>query len=139
MNSYKEKNILLARDDVGKPKPSTKDLPTAGHSYGVKNRQEEFGVGKLTSSWHLPAITLAKKGELDFKKLNKMGVPNKIIKPYQVREFRQNLGEIRILKKQSYPVGRSSSTQHFNTVEQVVNPDPAAAASIKAFGKQNRA
>ena len=66
MNTFKEKNPLLARDDVGKAKPTTKDLPTYGHSYGVKNRQEEFGVGKLTSSWHLPAISIAKKGELDY-------------------------------------------------------------------------
>lgn len=45
-----------------------------------------------------------------------MGVPNKIIKPYQVRDFRQKLGEIRIIKKQGYPVGRSNSSVQFNTV-----------------------
>ena len=64
--NFKEKNPLLARDDVGKPKPTTKDLPVESHSYGVKNKREEFGVDKLTSSWHLPAISQAKIGEKDY-------------------------------------------------------------------------
>jgi len=46
---WKEKNILLCRDDVGRAKPSTFNLPSDTHCYGVKAKQEEFGVGKLTS------------------------------------------------------------------------------------------
>ena len=63
---FKERNPLLARDDVGKAKPTTKDLPIEGHIYGVKNKKEEYGVGKLTSSWHLPEISQAKIGEKDY-------------------------------------------------------------------------
>ena len=79
---WKEKNPLLTRDDVGKAKPSTHDLPLNAHAYGVKNKIEEYGVGKLTSSWHLPEIRKNITTEKDYQKLNRMGVNAKIIKPY---------------------------------------------------------
>ena len=85
---WKEKNPLLTRDDVGRAKPSTHDLPQDTHAYGVKNKKEEYGVGALTSSWHLPDIKKSNTSERDYQRLNKMGVNAKIIKPNQVREFR---------------------------------------------------
>ena len=79
---WKEKNPLLTKDAVGRPKPTTHDLPYGSHAYGVKNKAEEFGVGKLTSSWHLPEISIGKATDPDYQKLNRMGAQAKIIKPY---------------------------------------------------------
>lgn len=124
---WKEKNPLLTRDDVGKAKPSTHDLPMDQHAYGVPNKKEEFGVGKLTTSWHLPELRTQKPSERDYQKLNKMGINAKIIKPYQVREFRMNHEDVRRVKKNSQP-GRVHSLRQFETAP--VDPDPTKAASI---------
>ena len=78
---FKEKNPLLTRDDVGRSKPTTHDLPSEGHAYGIKLKREEFGVAKLTSEWHLPEIPRNKIGDKDYQKLNKMGVEAKIARP----------------------------------------------------------
>ena len=51
----KEKNVLLTRDDVGRAKPHTYNLPTDGFVYGVANKREAFGAGKLTSEWQVAA------------------------------------------------------------------------------------
>ena len=39
-------NILLKKDDVGLPKPSTRVLPTFGHSYGLPGARDPEGVAK---------------------------------------------------------------------------------------------
>ena len=38
-------NYLLIKDDVGKSKPSVRQLPQDGHSYGYKCRPDKEGVG----------------------------------------------------------------------------------------------
>lgn len=37
-------NILLQKDDVGMPKPSVRDLPIFGHSYGLPGARDPEGV-----------------------------------------------------------------------------------------------
>ena len=37
----KRTNVLLVKDDVGKPKPCTKDLPSAEFAFGKGNRFDE--------------------------------------------------------------------------------------------------
>ena len=39
-------NILLKKDDVGLPKPTTRDLPIFGHSYGLPGARDPEGVAK---------------------------------------------------------------------------------------------
>ena len=39
-------NILLKKDDVGLSKPSTRELPQFGHSYGLPGSRDPEGVGK---------------------------------------------------------------------------------------------
>ena len=36
----KKTNVLLAKDDVGKPKPCTVKLPADGHAYGKPDKKE---------------------------------------------------------------------------------------------------
>ena len=38
-------NYLLARDDVGKGKPSTRNLPGEMHSFGYRTKPDAVGVG----------------------------------------------------------------------------------------------
>ena len=42
----KNNNILLKKDDVGMPKPATRDLPEFGHSYGLPGARDPEGVGQ---------------------------------------------------------------------------------------------
>ena len=66
-----------------------------------------------------------------------MGAEAKVIKPYQVRPFREGL-DVRVIKKPTdRALGRVSSLRSFQT--QVVNPDPAVAAKMNIYGKANRA
>ena len=37
-------NYLLAKDDVGKAKPTTRTLPGYGHTFGYKEKPDEVGV-----------------------------------------------------------------------------------------------
>lgn len=39
-------NLLLVKDDVGKAKPTVRDLPYKGHTYGLPGPMDEEGVGK---------------------------------------------------------------------------------------------
>ena len=38
-------NYLLAKDDVGRSKPTTRDLPHSSHAFGYANRPDAVGVG----------------------------------------------------------------------------------------------
>ena len=46
MSIRQNQNILLKKDDVGLPKPSTRDLPIFGHSYGLPGARDPEGVAK---------------------------------------------------------------------------------------------
>ena len=45
------KNILLKKDDVGMPKPSTRMLPEFGHSYGLPGARDSEGVARCKYSF----------------------------------------------------------------------------------------
>ena len=49
----KEKNTLLVRGDIGKPKPFTHILPVESHAYGMPLKRETHGAAKLTSEWEV--------------------------------------------------------------------------------------
>ena len=42
----KPSNYLLSKDDVGKSKPSTRDLPESGHFYGKADIKDQEGVAQ---------------------------------------------------------------------------------------------
>lgn len=74
MTTVREKNILLCRDDVGRAKPHTHDLPESSFTYGVANKKEEHGAGKLTTFWQIHSSNYEdhKYGNKDFRKLNRL-------------------------------------------------------------------
>ena len=45
------KNVLLVKDDVGKPKACVRTLPNQDHAYGYKAKPDPEGAGALLSSW----------------------------------------------------------------------------------------
>lgn len=38
-------NVLLLKDDIGKSKRSTRDLPKEGHTFGLQGPRDPCGVG----------------------------------------------------------------------------------------------
>lgn len=108
-------NVLLVKDDVGKPKKCVRDLPTGDHSYGSKLRKDVEGAGAVISSWQLHKPTSENITEKDFKRLNKLSLNNKLITPKQVSEFVKN-NDIRIKdKRQKYEKEQSltMATEYF--------------------------
>ncbi len=75
------KNQLLVKDDVGRSKPITRDMPPEGFTFGKPDRKDPEGAGIVTQSWKAHEQSRAKESERDFKKLNKLGIKNKALDP----------------------------------------------------------
>jgi hypothetical protein len=39
------------KDDIGKCKPATRDLPPDGFAFGRPDKKDQEGAGVITSSW----------------------------------------------------------------------------------------
>ena len=87
LNSYQQ-NILLLKDDVGRPKPSTRRLPGNDFTFGKPEIRDPEDAGKGKSiQVHIPFLTFMpfkvasywqyskesdlRKQDKDFKRLNK--------------------------------------------------------------------
>jgi len=72
------KNPLLARDDVGKSRPSCYDLPADGFAYGRPDNPDFEGAREVTMQWvsHTPRPRVADSAQ-DFRKLNKLAINDK--------------------------------------------------------------
>lgn len=84
----KSGNTLLVKDDIGKPKPSTRKLPGESFTYGKPNPLDDEGARKLISSWNEHTVSRTLPSDRDFKKLNAMSVTQGCTKAPQVRNFR---------------------------------------------------
>ena len=75
MDRLTRPNILLARDDVGKPKPCTIKLPPQSFVYGKPEYKKEAGSGNVIFGDFTESLQPKKsqviKPTVDFKKLNK--------------------------------------------------------------------
>jgi hypothetical protein len=71
-------NYMLVKDDVGKSKPSSRDLPKFGFTYGMPPPANEEGVGALTSQWKFHNHSKGGRPDKDFKKLNKASTMNRV-------------------------------------------------------------
>ena len=47
----KASNYLLVKDDVGKAKPSTRNLPNEGFSFGKPDNKTQEPASVITTSW----------------------------------------------------------------------------------------
>lgn len=84
-----KRNFLLVKDDVGRAKPATRDLPPDGFTFGRADRRDQENAGVITSSWKMHEQSKPRDPERDFKRLNKMGLRNGITDAKDVKEFRQ--------------------------------------------------
>ena len=74
-----KKNVLLAKDDVGKSKPTTRELPPDGFSYGKPDKKDQESAGVITQSWKAHEQSKPNDPPRDFKKLNKIGLKNGVV------------------------------------------------------------
>ena len=99
-------NCLLTKDDIGKAKPSARDLPQGGFTFGKADPKEQFPVGILTSSWNFHAKSSKKISDKDFQRLNKVAIKEKAHTSQRQYELRKMV-DIRIMQAQgtqNYPI-----------------------------------
>ena len=108
-------NILLVKDDVGKPKKCVRNLPNGDFSYGSKPKKDSEGAGAILSSWQIHKPTSDEEAEKDFKRLNKMSLNNKLITPKQVSEFVKQT-DVRVKDKRNTQDGRHCFTKSFSNI-----------------------
>lgn len=84
-----KKNQLLVKDDVGRAKPATRDLPPEGFTFGKADRRDSENAGVVTSSWKMHEQSKPRDPERDFKKLNKMGLRDGVVDARTLKEFRE--------------------------------------------------
>ena len=83
------KNILLQKDDVGRPKSTTRNLPPPNHTYGKSEARDKEGVGHLTTVWKYHNSSNLGKNDRDFKKLNRMSLQYKATDSHKMYNFRK--------------------------------------------------
>lgn len=109
------KNFLLVKNEIGRGKKSTRDLPDENYFYGSKQRKDREGAGAVISSWQEHKPTAVVQTEKDFRKLNRMSLNQKLITAKQVSEFVKNsdvmLNDRR--RKRSSSGSRSVSNDYF--------------------------
>lgn len=126
---YREKNPLLVKNDIGKSKPFTHDLPSDDHVYGKELKRETYGAGALTSDWQLSKPNYRTETHRDFQKLNKVSLRCGVTSPKDVKQFRMNT-DIRIKKK----FGKPTNLSALNTIASAQDLSPAK----KPYGRPNR-
>jgi hypothetical protein len=67
-------NILLVKDDIGKPKPNTYQLPNPPMGYGKGDKVKQAGAGVICQSWQIHEKSIQSKLTIpiNFRKVNKM-------------------------------------------------------------------
>ena len=85
------KNYLVLKDDVGKAKPSTRDLPGPAFAYGKTEKAKQEGAGVITTSWlyHKSKMNDQMHNPRDFKKLNKFAVVGGMVTSKDNYQFRK--------------------------------------------------
>jgi Domain of unknown function (DUF4483) len=63
-------NFLLLKDDVGKPKPPTRKLPSSEFIFGKKTPKDLEDAGQIMSSWHEHRKSLRTSHEKDYRLVN---------------------------------------------------------------------
>ena len=84
-------NYLVLKDDVGKAKPTTRDLPPSTFAYGKTDKTKQEGAGVITTSWlfHKSKGTSMSSNPRDFKKLNKFAVVGGMVTSKDNYKFRK--------------------------------------------------
>ncbi|CAI2376812.1 unnamed protein product [Moneuplotes crassus] len=70
---WKGSNPLLSKDDVGKSKPCSYQLPQDGFAYGRPEKKDSEGAKEVTSSWAYHQQSRVTSSKKDFLSMNKSG------------------------------------------------------------------
>mmetsp|Transcript_26190 Transcript_26190/g.59378 ORF Transcript_26190/g.59378 Transcript_26190/m.59378 type:complete len:216 (-) Transcript_26190:130-777(-) len=115
-------NPLLITAEVGKPKPSTMNLPPPEHVYGYKMVLDSAGAGNIIGGWMEHTPNEATQPGRDFKKLNRMAIiKGSGLTPTQVADFRRT-HDARL---------RGGSMQHQQAIVLPSSRDPEFAYGVK--------
>ncbi|EKX36464.1 hypothetical protein GUITHDRAFT_145734 [Guillardia theta CCMP2712] len=107
---------------VGKPKPSTMNLPPPEHVYGYKMMLDAAGAGNIIGGWMEHTPNEATQPGRDFKKLNRMAIiKGSGLTPSQVADFRRT-HDARL---------RGGSMQHQQAIVLPSSRDPEFAYGVK--------
>jgi hypothetical protein len=83
------KNYLLVRDDVGRSKPNTRNLPSSHFTYGIRISKDREDAGAVISSWAESSKRSDNIQDHNFRRLNILSVGEKKVTATQQREFRK--------------------------------------------------
>jgi len=82
-------NILLLKDDVGVPKPSTHALPRYGHTYGKAEARDRENAAAVSSKWKYHAPSTINQRDKDFLQMNKTCLAARATSAHGQYQFRQ--------------------------------------------------
>lgn len=84
------KNCVLAKDDVGRAKHSTFDLPAEDFSYGRPDLPDFEGAREVTMRWaaHVPSLK-KEPSTVDFKRMNRLAAAANVTSAKSLAEFRK--------------------------------------------------
>ncbi|CAK57406.1 unnamed protein product (macronuclear) [Paramecium tetraurelia] len=80
--SQNHTNPLLTKDDVGKSKPSTYNLPNQDFVYGHPLARDKEGAKEVTMTWKFHQESQDKVPNRDFAELNKQSIHNGSVKAH---------------------------------------------------------
>ena len=82
-------NYMLLKDDVGRARPFTHNLPQDNtHSYGKPLRRDKEGVSALTTKWKEHQYRQLGGTDKDFRSLNKSALKQKATTSHQQYQYR---------------------------------------------------
>mmetsp|Transcript_91212 Transcript_91212/g.162450 ORF Transcript_91212/g.162450 Transcript_91212/m.162450 type:complete len:229 (+) Transcript_91212:72-758(+) len=86
------RNCILARDEVGRAKTSSYDLPPAHHAYGKSKGRDREGAREVIAEWvpHAPREK-AEDGLQDFIKINRSATKNAVANARQLKDYRKGI------------------------------------------------
>ena len=70
-------NVLLVKDDVGRPKPNTRKIPKGDFTYGKPEIRDVEDASAVASRWDYSRLSEVQTQDKDFKRLNKSAIGNR--------------------------------------------------------------
>eukprot|EP00928_Gymnodinium_smaydae_P011164 TRINITY_DN14152_c1_g1_i1.p1 TRINITY_DN14152_c1_g1~~TRINITY_DN14152_c1_g1_i1.p1 ORF type:complete len:525 (+),score=86.06 TRINITY_DN14152_c1_g1_i1:42-1577(+) len=92
LRRQQSRNCVLVKDDVGRARPSCRELPPKEHAYGLQEPLSHSGVGDAFA-WqtHLPSAP--PRGGTDFQRLHRAAPRHRACTPKQLGELRADYGD----------------------------------------------
>ena len=88
----KKTNYLIVKDDVGKSKPSTRNLPSPDFTFGKADQLGAEGAGSICTSWkyHEAKVENPTSNPRNFMKLNKKAAMAGLFSQKDANDFKKN-------------------------------------------------